>query len=393
MTNTPQWIWQQPDWPTFAFDMKVVAPVLNRARSTQGRVLGKAQALGLANLGSALAEIWVEEANATARIEGEKLDLNAVRSSVARRLGLPSVGTASRSVEGLIDLMDDATRHWREPLTVARLCGWQAALFPTGFAGVKKVKSGALRTHAAPMQIVSGPIGREKVHFEAPPSKRLPRELRGFLDWFQTSRDSPVDGLLRAGTAHLWFETVHPFEDGNGRVGRAIIDLALAQDAKLDQRLYSVSRRLAEHRDDYYAELAAASRGGLDITRWLTWFVEQFEEACRVSEAVIDLSLAKARFWLQHGQAPLSERQRKAVNRILDAGPGGFEGGMSTDKYGNLVRVSRATAYRDLEELVRYGLLTQAGVGRGTRYFAAMEGWEAGSRNQDLVSSSRVRGR
>ena len=181
MTNTPQWIWQQPDWPKFAFDMKVVAPVLNRARSAQGRILGKAQALGLANLGAALAEIWVEEANATARIEGEKLDLNAVRSSVARRLGMASVGTASRAVEGLIDLMDDATRHWREPLTVERLCGWQAALFPTGFAGVKKVKSGALRTHATPMQIVSGPIGREKVHFEAPPSKRLPRELGDFL--------------------------------------------------------------------------------------------------------------------------------------------------------------------------------------------------------------------
>jgi len=379
MTSTPQWVWQQPDWPKFAFDMKRVAPVLNRARSAQGRILGKAQALGLANLGAALAEIWVEEANATARIEGEKLDLTAVRSSVARRLGLASVGTASRTVEGLIDLMEDATQHWREPLTVERLCGWQAALFPTGYAGVKKVKSGALRTHATPMQIVSGPIGRERVHFEAPPSRRIPRELGEFLDWFQSSRDSPVDGLLRAGTAHLWFETLHPFEDGNGRVGRAIIDLALAQDAKLDQRLYSVSRRLAEHRSDYYAELAAASRGGLDITRWLTWFVGQFEEACRASEAVIDLSLAKARFWLEHGQAPLSQRQRKAVNRILDAGPGGFDGGMSTEKYGHLVRVSRATAYRDLEELVRYGLLTQAGVGRGTRYFAAMEGWEAGA--------------
>jgi Fic family protein len=274
--------------------------------------------------------------------------------------------------------MEDATQNWREPLTVERLCGWQAALFPTGFSGIKAVKSGALRTHQTPMQIVSGPIGREKVHFEAPPSKSLPRELGQFLDWFQSSRDSTVDGLLRAGTAHLWFETLHPFEDGNGRVGRAIIDLALAQDAKLDQRLYSVSRRLAEHRNDYYAELAAACRGGLDITRWLTWFVVQFEDACRASEAVIDLSLAKARFWLQHGQAPLNERQRKVVHRILDAGPGGLEGGMSTDKYGHLVRVSRATAYRDLEELVRYGLLTQAGVGRGTRYFAAMDGWEAG---------------
>lgn len=379
MSNTPQWIWQQPDWPKFTFDRNEVAPVLSRARSTQSRVLGKAHALGMANLGTALAEIWVEEASATARIEGEKLDLNAVRSSVARRLGMASAGTVSRSVEGLIDLMDDATRHWREPLTAERLCGWQAALFPTGFTGVKKIKSGALRTHATPMQIVSGPIGREKVHFEAPPSRRLPRELGAFLDWFQSSHDSPVDGLLRVGTAHLWFETLHPFEDGNGRVARAVIDLALAQDAKMDQRIYSVSRRLAEHRSEYYAELNVASRGGLDITRWLTWFVEQFEAACRSSETVIDLSLAKARFWLEHGQAPLNERQRKAVNRILDAGPGGFEGGMSTEKYGHLVRVSRATAYRDLEELVRHGLLTQAGVGRGTRYFAAMEGWEAGA--------------
>ena len=376
MADTPHWLWQQQDWPQFAFAMRVVSPALNRARGTQGRVLGKAQALGLANLGDALAEIWVEEATATAGIEGEKLDLNSVRSSVARRLGLASVGTASRAVEGLIDLMDDATRHWREPLTVRRLCSWQAALFPTGFAGIREVKSGALRTHPTPMQIVSGPMGREKVHFEAPPSKRIPRELRQFLDWFQSSRGSPIDGLLRAGTAHLWFETLHPFEDGNGRVGRAIIDLALAQDAKLDQRIYSVSRRLAEHRNDYYAELAAASRGGLDITRWLTWFLTQFEEACRASEVVIDLSLAKARFWLEHGQAPLNARQRKAVNRILEAGPNGFEGGMSTDKYGNLARVSRATAYRDLEELIRYGLLTRAGVGRGTRYFAAMEGWE-----------------
>ena len=377
MPDTPRWLWQQPDWPRFAFAMSRVSPALQRARHAQGRVLGKAQALGLANLGDTLAEIWVEEANATARIEGEKLDLNSLRSSVARRLGLVSVGGASRAVEGLIDLMDDATRRWREPLTVQRLCGWQAALFPTGFVGIKVIKTGALRTHSTPMQIMSGSIGHEKVHFEAPPSKHIARELRKFLEWFQSSRDSPVDGLLRAGTAHLWFEMLHPFEDGNGRVGRAIIDLTLAQDAKLDQRIYSVSRRLAEHRNEYYAELAAASRDGVDITRWLTWFLVQFEEACGASEAVIDSSLARARFWLAHGQAPLNQRQRKAMNRILDAGPRGFEGGMSTDKYRHLMRVSRATAYRDLEELVRYGLLTPAGVGRGTRYYAAMEGWEA----------------
>lgn len=370
-----QWLWQQPGWPKFVFDQRVLGPAIARARNAQGRVLGKAQALGFGNLDPALADIWVEEAVATARIEGEKLDLAAVRPSVARRLGMAAVGSSSRAVEGLMDIMEDATQRWREPLTLQRLCKWQASLFPTGYAGLDRIVVGALRSGPEPMQIVSGPINRPKVHFEAPPSKRLPREAKRFVDWFEASRTMPVDGLLRAGTAHLWFEILHPFEDGNGRVGRAIIDLALAQDAELEQRLYSVSRRLAESRNDYYAELAAASRGRLDITRWLVWFIGQFEGACRASEAVIDLSLAKARFWLEHAEAPLNDRQRKVVNRMLEAGPGGFEGGMSTSKYEHLARVSRATAYRDLEELVRHRLFAQAGVGRGTRYYVALDGW------------------
>jgi Fic family protein len=248
---------------------------------------------------------------------------------------------------------------------------------------------GAIRAGPEPMQIVSGPITRPKVHFEAPPSKRLPRDVKRFLDWFEVTRTTPVDGLIRAGIAHLWFEVLHPFEDGNGRVGRAVVDLALAQDAHLDQRLYSVSRRLAESRNDYYAELAVASRGGLDITRWLLWFVGQFEGACRASEDVIDLSLAKARFWLEHAEAPLSDRQRKVVNRMLEAGPGGFEGGMSTSKYEHLAGVSRATAYRDLEEMVRHRLLVQTGTGRGTRYYVAMDGWAADARAQHLQKLHR----
>lgn len=375
MDTASQWLWQQPDWPNFAFDRGALGSALSRARTAQGRVLGKAQALGLANLGAALADIWTEEASATARIEGEMLDLGAVRSSVARRLGMATTGSRSRTVEGLIDVMEDATQRWQEPLTLQRLCGWQAALFPAGHSGIHRIVVGAIRSGPEPMQIVSGPITRPKVHYEAPPAKRLKRELKRFLGWFEATRTAPEDGLIRAGIAHLWFETLHPFEDGNGRVGRAIVDLALAQDARLDQRLYSVSRRLAEARDAYYAELALASRGELDITRWLRWFVDRFADACGASEAVIDLSLAKARFWLEHAEETLNERQRKVVNRLLEAGSGGFEGGMSTSKYGHLAGTSRATAYRDLEELVRHGLLAQQGTGRGTRYCIAMDGW------------------
>lgn len=377
MPTSAKWLWQQPGWPNLSFDLDVLGPILSRARTAQGRVLGKAQALGLANLGSALADIWVDEASATALIEGEKLDLAAVRSSVARRLGMTETGSRSRAIEGLMDLMQDATERWQAPLTLERLSGWQTALFPTGHSGLHQVVVGSIRTGSAPMQIVSGPITRPRVHFEAPPARQLKREVKRFLDWFEATRNAPADGLLRAGIAHLWFEVLHPFEDGNGRVGRAIVDLALAQDARLDQRLYSVSRRLAELRNDYYAELAAASQGGLDITRWLLWFVGQFDAACRASEAVIDLSLAKARFWMEHADAPLNDRQRKVVNRMLAAGPGGFEGGMSTSKYEHLAGVSRATAYRDLDELVRHGLFAQAGTGRGTRYYVAMDSWGA----------------
>lgn len=377
MPVPPRWLWQRPGWPKLAFDQGALAPALSRARGAQGRVLGKALALGFGNLDAAMADIWVEEATATARIEGEMLDLAAVRSSVAHRLGMSAVGSGSRAVEGLVDIMEDATRRWQEPLTLDRLCRWQAALFPTGRSGLQRVVVGALRTGPKPMQVVSGPITRPKVHFEAPPSRSLPQEVNRFLAWFEATRQKQIDGLIRAGIAHLWFEILHPFEDGNGRVGRAIVDLALAQDARLDQRLYSVSRQLAESRAAYYAELAAASRGDLDVTRWLAWFVAQFEGACRASEAVIDLSLAKARFWLEHADAPLNDRQRKVVNRMLDAGPAGFEGGMSTRKYEHLAGVSRATAYRDLEELARHRLLVQTGVGRGTRYHVALPGWTA----------------
>lgn len=370
----PPWVWTLPEWPQWGFDAAALSPRATPARRAQGRVLGKAQALGLDAMGEALGSIWVDEAIATAAIEGEKLDLAAVRSSVARRLGLPRIGSAPvvRHVDGLLDIMEDAVVHHDQPLTKKRLCAWQAALFPTGRSGLHEIRVGDWRKHDEPMQVLGGPIGREKVHYEAPPSKRVPGEMRRFLDWFEASRADGTDGLVRAAMAHLWFETIHPFEDGNGRMGRAIADLTLAQDAGFSTRIFRMSSRFASQRAAYYRELERAQRGTLDATAWIAWFVEQFEEACKASEATIEGALVKARFWAAHSATPVNERQRKVLNALLDAGPGGFEGGMSTRKYGHMTGTSRATASRELVDLAAKGLLGVAGQMKGTRYFLAI---------------------
>jgi Fic family protein len=246
----PDFIWQRPDWPRFVVQEAEIASLLNDARLAQGRVTGKAQALGLQAVGSAAGEIWAAEALATASIEGEKLDLAAVRSSVARRLGLPAPAKArhARDVEGLLDMMQDAVARHAEPLTKERLFAWQAALFPTGRSGLVKIRTGGWRARSEPMQIVSGPIGREKVHYEAPPARTVPRLMGEFLRWFADSAKDGTDALTRAAVAHLWFETIHPFEDGNGRVGRAIVDLVLAQASGASVPLYRMSSRLSAHR-------------------------------------------------------------------------------------------------------------------------------------------------
>lgn len=363
-----RWIWQRPNWPIFFWDDAALSTSLSRARRAQGELAGVARLLD-SNLDlSAQLEVLTLEGLMTSAIEGEKLNPDSLRSSLARRLGLPTAGLppASRAVEGLVEVLLDATQRYDQPLTLKRLNAWQAALFPTGRSGLSKIRVGILRGEA-PMQIVSGPIGRKRVQYEAPPRVRLERDMRALLKWFN---DPPadLDGLLRAGVAHAWFEILHPYEDGNGRVGRALLDMALATDERRMVRLYSMSARFMDQRDAYYAALERTSSGDLDITPWLVWFLEQVEAAIRSSESLVAVIVQKARFWMRHSQDEFNERQLKALNRMLDAEPGGFVGGMTNKKYSNLTKTSPATAQRDLADLVRTGCLSLVGSGRGARY-------------------------
>jgi len=362
------WIWQRPGWPDFHWDSARLAQPLAAARRAQGELTGMARLLDPDSDLHTQLEVLTSEGVATSAIEGERFDPNAVRSSLARRLGLPNAGLPApqRSVEGLVDVLLDATQKLEKPLTEKVLSGWQAALFPTGRSGVTKIRVGALRG-TAPMRIVSGPIGRQTVHYEAPPRRGLEREMNRFLDWFN---QPPVDmdGLLRAGVAHAWFELIHPFEDGNGRVGRALLDRALAQDEHRSSRLYSLSGRFMAVRGEYYAALQALSRGDLDVTAWLRWFLEQILAACGESAGTIERVLQKTRFWMRHTDSGLNARQCKALNALLDAGPGGFVGGMTNKKYAHLNHVSPATAQRDLADLTARGVLRSQGAGRGARY-------------------------
>lgn len=375
MSEVAPLIWQAPRWPRMYYDAVRVSGELALAHRAQGVVEGKLASIGFEQHLELAAEAWSQDAVATAAIEGERIDLSAVRSSVARRLGVGNQHgpRATRNVEGLLDIMDDAVRHSDTPLTHERLHAWQAALFPTGYSGMVKVVVGAYRTHEEPMQIVSGRAGRERVHYEAPPSARVPAEMQEFLDWF----NSPAwhDNMVKAALAHLWFETVHPFEDGNGRVGRVLIDLSLARDSGDVSRLFRTSQRLLNQRHDYYEQLERAQHGGLNVTAWVLWFVEQVRMSCEEASAVVDAALGKAAFWTNHQDNPLTTRQRKVVNLLLDAGPNGFEGGMSTKKYESIGGTSRATASRELIELEQRGLLRRVGAGRSTRYYLNIPGW------------------
>ena len=372
MQTTHLWIWQQPDWPQFSWDAEAISPALARARLAQGKTLGAARLLDRDLTLEAAMAILVEDGVTTSAIEGERLDIDAVRSSVARQLGLPTAGlpTPPRAVEGLVEVLLDATQHFDAPLTAARLCAWQAALFPGGQSGLQPIRTGMLRGDA-PMHVVSGPIGRERIHFTASPRPGLDAELDRFLGWFNHA-PTGLDGLIRAGLAHLWFVTLHPFEDGNGRLARAVTDLAMAQDERQALRLFSLSAQILREREAYYAVLERIQRGGLDVSAWLGWFLEQIAAAADAAEQTIARTLTKARFWLRHQTTDLNPRQRKVLNRLLDAGVDGFEGGMNTRKYASLTRTSRTTAYRELADLVENGCLqpTAAG-GRSTRYVLA----------------------
>lgn len=365
-----RYIWQRKQWPAVRWDSETLLLLVSRARLAQGQLLTKVGSLGFKLSREAQVDILTEEAVTTAAIEGERLNRESVRSSVAKHLGLPTAGVApaNRSVDGLVEVLLDATQQYKTPLTAARLKRWQAALFPTGYSGLRKIHTGQWRRPEHPMQVVSGAVGRERVHYEAPPGQHVEQEMKRFLAWWKAS-DRREDGLLRSGLAHLYFVTIHPFEDGNGRIARALSEMALAQDEHQPTRYYSLSSQIMDERNAYYRVLEATQKGDGDVTPWLEWYLGCYTRAVGRAERLIGDVLAKATFWQKHSQVDLNPRQRKVLNRLLDVGKGGFQGGLTTRKYVSMAKVSRATAFREISDLLEKGLLTQnRGRGRSASY-------------------------
>lgn len=363
------YIWQEEKWPLFIWRSDRVIDALSLCNFKRGQLLGRVTSLGMELGLEAQAEVLAAEVLQTSAIEGQTLDPNSVRSSVARRLGLPNAGLAGhdRYTEGLVDVLLDATVNYNQPLTIERLHGWQAALFPTGFSGLHRIVVGDFRGDSA-MQVVSGPIDREKIHYEAPPSSNVKKEITLFLEWWR-EKQGKIDGILRSAIAGFWFVSIHPYEDGNGRLARAITDMALAQDEKLAVRYYSLSAQIMEERQGFYEKLEKCQKGGLDITDWLIWFLGCFERAIVKSETLIGKVLLKAGFWEMHSRTQITERQRKVINRLLDLGPGGFKGGLTTRKYTGMTKASRATSYREITDLLNKKMLIQnPGKGRSVSY-------------------------
>jgi Fic family protein len=355
-----RYIWQSPSWPSFRWDSPALLLPLGRARQAQGEILAKIPYFEP----KTEAEVLVEEAFTTATIEGDALRRDSIRSSVAHRLGLPTAGlpAAERRVEGLVEMLLDAARNHDSPLDAERLKRWHAALFPSGFSGLRKITVAAFRSGEEPMQVVSGPIGKERVHFQAPPSRALPAEIDRFLEWF-SSPPPDLDGLLCAAIAHFWFVTIHPFPDGNGRIARAISEMALARDERTGTRLYSLSAQIMAERSAYYETLEKTQKGDGDITPWLAWFLECIERAVRKSEQEIQKSMSRARVWQGLAAVNLNDRQRKVVARLVEAGPGGFQGGVTNRKYRGVTGATRETAKRDISDLVAKGVLAKNPAG------------------------------
>ncbi len=356
-----RYIWQTPNWPQFTWNSDKLLGPLGKARQSQGGLLGQAENMGL----ELQAEVLAEEALTTAAIEGEQLNRDSIRSSVARRLGLPTAGLPPtiRQIDGLIEMLVDATSRHVEPLSAERMKAWQAALFPTGYSGMHKIQVGQWRQGPDPMQVVSGPIGKEKLHYQAPPASGLEVEMDRFIEWWHRSAPPDMDGLVRAGVAHFWFVSIHPFDDGNGRIARAITDMALAQDEGLGHRLYSMSAQIVAERGTYYQVLERTQKGSQDITDWLVWFLACLDRSICRSEGQVLIATHKARFWQRHSETDLNRRQRKVVNRLLDAGPRGFTGGRTNRKYVGMTRVSRETAKRDMADLLAKGIVSKRPAG------------------------------
>src|SRR6516162_8843027 len=370
--NPRPYIHERAGWPVFRWDHSRISARLVDVRHRQGRLIGRMEGLGFQLRAEAVLDSLTEEVLKSSEIEGEMLDRDQVRSSIARRLGLDIGGLtpADRDVEGVVEMMLDATQNYAEPLTVRRLFDWHAALFPTGRSGMSKIKVAAWRDDAkGPMQVVSGPIGKERVHYEAPAADCVRDEMRKFLRWFE--KDNSTDLVLKAGVAHLWFVTIHPFDDGNGRIARAIADMVLARSERSPQRFYSMSAQIRQERKEYYEILEATQKGGLDITRWLEWFLECLGRAFDRAETILAKVRDKARFWERFAKMEFNERQREIVNRLLN----GFDGKLTSSKWAKLAKCSQDTALRDIEDLIRKKVLVKdAAGGRSTSYSLAVSG-------------------
>lgn len=360
------YIHEQNDWPHFRWSEQTVGRALAAVRHRQGRLIGRMEALGFTLRAEAVLATLTEDVIKSSEIEGESLDKEQVRSSIARRLGLDigALTPVDRNVEGVVEMMLDATQNYDKALTETRLFDWHASLFSTGRSGMTRIIVGAWRGEkSGPMQVVSGPYGHERVHFQAPDAVRLPEETAAFLAWFECEKD--IDPVLKAAIAHLWFVTIHPFEDGNGRIARAIADMALARSETTQQRFYSMSAEIRLQRKGYYTALEHAQKGDLDITDWIIWFLACLDHAIDGAEQTLATVLSKAAFWREIAGQPLNERQHGMINKLLD----GFEGKLTSSKWAKLTKVSPDTALRDINDLVARSILFKdESGGRSTSY-------------------------
>ncbi len=360
------YIHERADWPAFTWDRAGLADLLAEVRHQQGRLLGRMESLGFTLREEATLQTLTQDVVKSSEIEGEHLDTEQVRSSIARRLGIDIGGLtpSNRHVDGIVEILLDATRHYERPLTAERLFAWHAALFPTGRSGLTTIVVGRWRPESSgTMQVISGGFGREKVHFGAPRPDRLEKEMQQFLTWFAS--EEAIDPVVKAALAHFWFVTIHPFDDGNGRIARAITDLLLARSEQSVQRFYSISAQIQRERKTYYDVLERCQKGTLDITPWIAWFLGCMRQAMTASDQTLSAALVKARFWEAQRQATFNPRQQLLLNRLLD----GFEGKLTSSKWAKIAHTSQDTAQRDINDLLaRHILVKDSAGGRSTSY-------------------------
>jgi len=364
--NKSMYLYNDQNWPIFEWNSEKLLPLLSYVRNSQGKLIGKMGALGFELRNEANLEILTQEIIKSTEIEGEFLDREQVRSSIARRLGLDISGLvySERNVDGIVDLMIDATKNFDKELNRDRLFSWHASLFPTGQSGMYKITTGRWRDDlTGPMQVVSGPLGKEKVHYQAPPAAQIENEMRIFLDWFNLEQNT--DLVMKAAVAHLWFVTIHPFEDGNGRISRALSDMLLARSDEQSYRFYSMSTQIRKERHSYYGIIEKTQKSGLDITNWLEWFLNCLLHAIENSEKLLEKIIFKHYFWLSHSGVNINDRQRKILNMLIDD----FEGVLNTTKWAKIGKCSQDTALRDIQDLIEKRILIKSEQGgRSTNY-------------------------